>query len=122
MTIGYIIFISFVILIIVYILYYFFFSIYETIIRVTPNTIKSDNKSITKITIKPINSFGKVIPFRSVYAGFNIIEGSNLIYTEHKNKKKGLIELKAKDKPGKVKIEIISKYSLFPNIVEVIIK
>ncbi len=117
MTIEYIIFISLVILVIAYTAYYFFFNIYEITIKVTP-VIISDRKQKIKIKIKPINSLGNAIPLRRVYTEFNIIEGTNLIYTNHKNKKKGLLELRAKDAPGKVKIEIKSKYSLFPNIVE----
>ncbi len=108
-----------ILLIIIYISYYFFFNIYETVVNVSAVKVKSDNKSKTKITNYPLNSFGKRVPFRSVYSEFNIIKGEILIYSEYKNKKKGFLELITKNKPGKVKIEIFSKYSLFPSIVEI---
>lgn len=121
MTPEYYIIILLVTFLVVYVFYYFLFNIFETTIKAAPNTLKSDNKSKTQITNKPINTLSKEIPFRSVYTAFKIIEGNNLIFIEYNNKKKGLLVLRAKDKPGKVKIEIISQYSLFPNIIEIVI-
>lgn len=121
MKIELLIVLSLLILIIVYMVHYYIYSIYEITAFAEPDTISSDNESTTRICVKPINSFGKIVPLRSISVNFNITEGENLISVEYKNNKKGFVILRAKDKPGLVKIEIISNYSLLPNIVEIII-
>lgn len=119
MKIEYFILVTLFIFILVYIIHQYIYSIYEVKVVAKPDTIPPDNKSKTIISVIPINSLGKKVPFRSVPVNFNIIEGENLILTEYKNSKKGIAVLRVKDKPGLVKIEIISNYSLFPNIIEI---
>lgn len=119
MKTEYFILLSMFIFIFFYIIHHYIYSIYEVTAVAKPATIPPDNKSQTIISVIPINSFGKKIPFRSVSTNFNFIEGEKLILTEYKNNKKGIIVLRVKDKPGLVKIEIISNYSLFPNIIEI---
>ncbi|HED08589.1 MAG TPA: hypothetical protein ENI57_10775 [Ignavibacteria bacterium] len=121
MKIEYLIIFSLLIFIIVYVIHLYVYSIYEVTAVAKPGTLHSDNNSKTIIRVIPINSLGKKAPFRSVPVCFNLIEGKNLVSIEYKNNKKGITVLKVKDKPGIVKIEITSKYSLFPNIVEIII-
>lgn len=119
MKIEYFILVTLFIFILVYIIHQYIYSIYEIKVVAKPDTIPPDNKSKTIISVIHINSLGKKVPFRSVPVNFNIIEGENLILTEYKNSKKGIAVLRVKDKPGLVKIEIISNYSLFPNIIEI---
>ena len=119
MKIEYFILVTLFIFILVYIIHQYIYSIYEVKVVAKPDTIPPDNKSKTIISVIPINSLGKKVPFRSVPVNFNIIEGENLILTEYKNSKKGIVVLRVKNKPGLVKIEIISNYSLFPNIIEI---
>jgi len=103
-------------LLIAYLIYYFYFNIYEIEVFVNPNRLKPDNKSTAKISIKPINSLGIKIPFRKVYSEIHFIDGNELVNILLKKDRK--IILKAKNYNGIVKIEILSKFSLLPNVVE----
>ena len=102
---------------IIYLIYYFFFNIYEIEICVNPNRLNPDNNSIDKINIKPINSLGIEIPFRRVYSQINFIAGIELVNILLRKDRK--IILKAENNTGIVNIEILSKFSLLPNVVEI---
>lgn len=102
---------------VLYIVYYFIFNIYEVELSVDPIELKTDNNSTAKISIKPINSLGKEVPYRKVNSEIKFISGIDLV-TIISNEDR-IIILKAKNKKGLVKIEIDSKFSLLPNVIEI---
>lgn len=104
-------------LLVCYLIYYFIFNIYEIDVSVNPKKLKPDNNSTAKISIKPINHLGIEVPFRKVQPEIKFISGFNLadIILE----KDRLVIIKVKNKTGTVKMELLSKYSLLPNIVTI---
>ena len=110
-------------------IYNYLFSIYEVIYKVVPDALYADNKSEVTITAIPINGMGSRALFREVEAGYTIIEGADLVTVTEQNQSEGMLKIRAKDKPGIVKITAKSPYALlpspinikiYPNIVEVI--
>ena len=101
--------------------YYFIFNTYEVSISIKPKNLFADYKSTTIIKVIPINSLGFEIPFRSVKAKIEIEEGNDLIDIIKENEETGVFILRAKDKPGKVKVIIKSDKSLLPTLITIII-
>ena len=102
---------------VLYLVYYFIFNIYEIEVSADSKELKPDNNSVTKISIKPINSLGKEVPFRKVNSEIKFISGIDLV-TIVSNEDR-IIILKTKNKKGLVKIEIDSKFSLLLNVIEI---
>ena len=109
-------------LIITLLAYMYLLNIYETEISVTPKELFADNHSIVVISVIPLNSFGKKIPFRKVSAEFEIIEGKDLVSVEKLNRSEGFLVLKAGDKTGAVSIIVKSEKSLLPSYVRIPVK
>ena len=102
--------------------YGYLFNIYEVSFRINPERLYADNRSISTIEAVPINSLGIRAPFRKSPIEFTITEGAELIKINFIDKVKGIIQIRAKDKPGKVSITIKPKYSIFPSTIEIIIE
>jgi len=102
-----------------FILHYFIFSIYEVKIVVNPSEVFADPSTEIKVTVKPINSMGWEIPFRTVKAKFKILEGNDLVIIKLVDKENGFILLQSVGTEGKVGIYIDSEYSLFPSYIEI---
>ena len=94
------------------------FNIYGIIFSSSCKNLTADNISTIKIEAVPVNAFGKRVPFRSVYAEYEIIEGKSIISISTENKKTGLLVLKSKYKTGKVLIKAHCNKSLLPSIIE----
>ena len=101
--------------------YYFIFNIYEVTSSIKPKNLFADYKSTAIIKVIPINALGFEVPFRSVKAKIEIEEGSDLIDIIKENEETGVFILRAKDKPGKVKVIIKSDKSLLPILITIII-
>ncbi len=95
------------------------FNIYEVNLKVNRTKIYADGQSILKIETVPINAFGFKAPFRKSFTKFEIIEGKQLIDIIKKDEKNGIFVLRAKYETGKVVINVKSKHSLFPSIIEI---
>jgi hypothetical protein len=102
--------------------YQYIFSIYEVTYNIKPDRLFADNKSNIIIETVPLNSFGWRAPLRNSPSEFAIIEGAELVEIVYVDKVKGIIKIKAKEKPGKVSITIKPKFSLFPSTIEIIIE
>lgn len=102
-------------------LWYFYFSIYEIKIIAEPKELKINSQEVSQIKIVPINLLGKSVPFRKVPFNFSIIKNKELVFVSRDKTNENIFLVSAKDKAGKVKIEINTKFSLFPNIVEILI-
>jgi hypothetical protein len=111
-----------VILIAAFAAFHYIFSIYEVIYKITPDKLYADNSSTIVIEAIPVNSLGWKAPFRKSYSSFTIIEGNDLVQIISLNNEQGILKLKARDKAGKVSVTIISKYSLLPSTIEIIIE
>lgn len=118
-----------VLLILSFAIYNYMISIYEVIYKVVPDALYADNKSEVTITAIPINGMGSRALFREVEARYTIIEGAGLVTVIERNQSAGMLKIRAKDKPGIIKITAKSRYALlpspinikiYPNIVEVI--
>lgn len=110
-----------IILILGLLVYYFIFNIYEVTFSIKPKILFADYKSTTIIKAIPVNALGYEVPFRSVRAKIEIEEGNDLVDVIKRNENKGVFILRAKDKPGKVKILIKSDKSLLPTSITIII-
>ncbi|GIV45652.1 MAG: hypothetical protein KatS3mg036_0470 [Ignavibacterium sp.] len=109
-------------LIILFILgYYFLYNIYEIKVEVNPSQLYADVNSKVEIKVIPINALGSKAIFRYTESEFEIIEGKELVEVEAIDKKNSLMKIKSKGIEGKVGIKIISKHSLFPQYVEILI-
>ncbi len=98
------------------------FSIYEVIYNIHPARLYADNKSDLVIEAIPLNSFGWRAPLRNSPADFTIVEGAELVEIVFIDRLKGIIKIKAKEKPGKVLITIKPKFSLLPSTIEISIE
>jgi hypothetical protein len=103
-------------------LFHYVFSIYEVIYKITPDRLYADNSSTLTIESEPINSFGWKAPFRNSLTKFTFTEGEELIDIISINEDKGILQIKAKLKAGKVSVSLKSKYSLLPSTIEIIIE
>jgi len=110
----------FLILILIFSFLYIF-NIYEVNYTVKPQSLFADSKSVITISSKPINAFGWKAPFREAPADFKIKEGKELTDILAEDSRKGILILKAKNKPGKIVIYAKSRYALFPSSFEIII-
>ena len=82
------------------VVYYFVFNIYEVVYSVNPKELFADNESEIVLEAVPVNSLGMRVPFRSVSASFQLIEGRDLVDVVLTDNKKGKLILKAKKKTG----------------------
>ena len=89
--------------------------VYEVRIDVTPNQLFADNTSSCTIKVVPLNSFGRVAPFRSASAKFEIESGEDLIIVLEKNEKEGMLKIQALNNEGELVIFVNSKLSLLPS-------
>lgn len=94
-------------------------SIYEVQITAIPDSLYADNKSECKIEAVPLNSLGMKALFRNASAKIEIREGKDLVEIIILDEKKGVIKLRAKDRPGIVVIFIKPEKALLPTSVEI---
>ena len=97
----------------------YIFNIYEVIYNVAPEPLYADSKSIVTVSSVPINAFGWKTPFRTAPADFKIKEGNDLVEIISEDSKEGILILKVKNKPGKIVINVKSRYALFPSSIEI---
>lgn len=90
--------------------------------KVEPAKLYADNSSSLVIETVPLNSLGWKAPLRNSPAVFTITEGRDLIDIIFIDKIKGIIKIRAKDKPGTISITIKPVFSLFPSTIEIIIE
>jgi hypothetical protein len=112
----------FIIVVIGFLFYQYIIKIYESTVEVEPKNLFADNQSTVTISVIPLNSFGWKALFRNAPAEFEIIEGNTLVEILQHDKENGKLILKAKSGTGKVVVQIKSKYSLLPMVVEIIIE
>lgn len=96
--------------------WYFYFSIYEIKIVAQPKELTINSQKASQIKIIPLNLLGKSVPFRKVPFTYSIIQNKKLVTISKSRTGNNLLIVSPKDKSGVVKIEIVSKFSLFPNI------
>lgn len=92
-------------------------NVYGDVINKEPEILFADPASTIKIQVVPINAFGWKIPFRKSKAEFLFIEGSNLVDIIEENKNEGYIILRSLGVPGKVELNVKSKFTLVPTLV-----
>ena len=112
----------FIIVVIGFLFYQYIIKIYESTVEVEPKNLFADNQSTVTISVIPLNSFGWKALFRNAPAEFEIIEGNTLVEILQHDKENGKLILKAISSTGKVVVQIKSKYSLLPMVVEIIIE
>lgn len=100
----------------------YLFNIYEVEFEVKPYKMYADNQSQVQITSIPLNAFGWKAPFRDSPTEYEIREGEELVDVVKRDDEKGILILKAKEKPGKVVIHAKSKFSLLPSEITIIIE
>jgi hypothetical protein len=100
-------------------IYQYLINIYEVIVISEPKYLYADNQSQVTIMTVPINSTGKKAWFRSSPAEFIIKEGADLAETIINDKDEGILILKAKSETGTIVIEVKTKYSLLPIVIEI---
>jgi hypothetical protein len=100
-------------------IHHFIFSIYEVNIVVYPEVVFADPSTEIKVIVKPINAMGLDVPFRTVKAKFNILDGDDLIIIKSVDEDNGFILLQSTGTEGKVGIYIESEFSLLPSYIEV---
>ncbi|AFH49771.1 Hypothetical protein IALB_2066 [Ignavibacterium album JCM 16511] len=109
------------IIILLILAYYFLYNIYEIKVEVNPSQLYADVNSKVEIKVIPINALGSKAIFRYTESKFEISEGKELVEVEAINKKISVMKIKSKGIEGKVGIKILSKHSLFPQYVEILI-
>lgn len=92
-------------------------NVYGDIIIKSPDNLFADPSSTIKIKVMPVNSFGWHLPFRKSNAEFIFIEGKNLVEIIEEDPKEGFIILRSIGIPGKVEINVKSKFSFLPNLI-----
>ncbi|MFZ0452697.1 MAG: hypothetical protein WCE54_08860 [Ignavibacteriaceae bacterium] len=97
----------------------YIFNIYEVNYTINPQTLYADSRSIATVSSKPVNAFGWKTPFRTAPADFEIKEGNDLADIISEDNKKGVLILKAKNKPGKIILYVKSRYALLPSSIEI---
>ncbi len=117
-----------ILLIAAFAVYNYLISIYEVIYRIEPQNLYADYKSEVTVTAVPINGMGGRAWFRKAGAEYILTEGKNLVEVIKNDEAEGVLVLRAKDKPGIVRITAKSKFALlpspiaidiYPNLVEV---
>lgn len=101
--------------------YQYLINIYEVTVLVEPKELFADNQSQLTIMTIPLNSMGRKAWFREAPAEFNIKEGKDLIEIVLADSESGVLMIKSKSNTGIVILEIKSKYSLLPILVEITI-
>ena len=99
--------------------YNYLVSIYEVIYKAEPKTLYADNKTEAVITAVPLNGLGGKAWFRKASASYVITEGENLVHIIKKDETEGILVLRAKDKPGTVRITARSPLALLPSLIEI---
>lgn len=94
------------------------FNIYEVDFRFPAETKPG---STFKITIIPLNSLGKKVPFRSVSYELKILEGKDLISVLDDDKK-GTVGISVGEKNGLIKLYVRTDKSAAPSIIEIPVK
>ncbi|HEX9740503.1 MAG TPA: hypothetical protein VGA29_06975 [Ignavibacteriaceae bacterium] len=112
----------FIIVVIGFLFHQYIIKIYESTVEVEPKNLFADNQSTVTISVIPLNSFGWKALFRNAPAEFEITEGNALVEILLHDKENGKLILKAISSTGKVVVQIKSKYSLLPMVVEIIIE
>ncbi len=100
----------------------YFFSIYEVTYSVEPAVLYADDQSIVTIKTVPLNSFGNKAWMRKSSALYEITEGEDLVEIIDEDKSNGILKLKALHETGLVIIKVKSEHSLFPTVIEILIK
>lgn len=108
----------FIILILIFSFLYIF-NIYEVTYTIKPQSLYADSNSTVMISSKPVNAFGWKAPFRNAHAYFDIKEGKDLIDILSEDNYKGILVLKAKNKPGKIIVYVKSDCALLPSSFEI---
>ncbi len=107
-------------LVVITLLFYMYvFKIYEVVVEKNTDILFADHQSVAEIQVVPVNAFGWKVPFRSSPADFNIKEGADLIDIIEEDNENGILKIRVRDKIGIVAIEIKSKYSTLPMVVEI---
>ena len=99
--------------------YNYLVSIYEVVYRIEPKALYADNKSEITITAVPVNGLGGKAWFRKAPASYEITEGNDLVDVIRNDKSKGILILRAKDRPGTVSITVKSPFSLLPSPIDI---
>ncbi len=94
-------------------------SIYEVVYRIEPKALYADNKSEITITAVPVNGLGGRAWFRKAPASYEIIEGNDLVDVIRNDKSTGMLILRAKDRPGTVRITVKSLFALLPSPIDI---
>ena len=93
--------------------------IYEVEISVEPRELFADNQSTVTIRAYPLNSIGKRIWFRTVFAKFRIEGGGDLVTIKKLDEANGYLILQAKNKTGVVSVIVTTKKSLLPSLIKI---
>lgn len=112
----------FLIIVLTFVLWQYLFSIYEVSFKVSETVLYADSRSIAKIEAVPLNALGHKAPFRVSPSVFEFQEGKDLVDIVGNYPEKGVIILRAKDKPGKIVLSVKTKFSLWPTLIEIIIR
>ena len=97
----------------------YIFNIYEVTYTTKPQYLYADSSSTLMISSKPVNAFGRKAPFRNAPAYYEIKDGKGLADILSEDNEKGVLVLKAKNKPGKIVVNARSDYALFPSSLEI---
>ncbi len=90
-------------------------SIYEVIYKIEPEALYADNQSEVTITAVPLNGLGGRAWFRKAEASYTITEGNDLVQVIKRDEAGGILVLRAKDRPGTVKLTVKSPLALLPS-------
>lgn len=110
-----------VVFVILFILWHYVYNIYEVSYNVSSQNLYADNQSTVRINAVPVNALGFKAPGRKVEAEFSITEGKELVEIIDYRPDIGTIELKALDKAGTVTIQMKSRFTLMPTLIEITI-
>lgn len=102
--------------------HHYIFSIYELTYNHPPLKLFADGQSTLTIEAIPVNSLGMKAPLRDANTTFEIVEGSELVEVILNDFKSGVIQIKAKNNPGKVIIKGSSAFSMLPSSFEITIE
>ena len=110
------------VLLIIFFSYQYLIKVYESTVEVKPKNLFADNQSTITISVVPLNGLGWEALFRTSSAEFNVVEGVSLVEVILLDNEKGKLILKAKSEAGKVVVEIKSRHSLLPMLVEIYVQ
>lgn len=90
------------------------FQIYEVKAELSDDTILFSSSGDVKLSVYPLNSLGKKIPFRSVDAAIEFSSGEDLVETIFLNNSETKAIFKPIGKCGTINIIVRCKYSFSP--------